>query len=185
MAANFVTNTNRKLDNFYAKFFKIPENASNQLGRQLKEISRPDITFNTSEYRHRGNKFKDKQNTEFEEITCQFFDDEEGFTNAIILLQAFRQRNKHTDAYGNYNNPDTRDYRFDIEIEYMNEKGDITEKWLYQSCFISNISYGENATDDDGDNVINVTIQLDNVRMFFKEDYVRQMEMLEEHTDII
>ena len=147
------------------KFYKLPENVSNILGRQLKMIGRPEINFEAEVQRYRGNTYKEKMNATFEPISASFSDDENGVTSTLLYAQVMRQLNKYPDVFGNMDAVNQRDYKFDIEIDYYNASGEKTDTVVLVNCFISSISHGDNMYSDDTEKEITVTFEFDNLDM--------------------
>lgn len=170
-------NYTRLLDNFYAKFFKLPENMSNLLGANLRRMSRPSIEFESTPLRHKGNQYQDKANARFSDVTFVFDDDEESITSTLINIQVLRQLNKHTDVFGMYGDYVNRDYRFDVQCELLNSQEQITEAYILKDCFIKSVDYTEVNYSDDTRASITVIVGFDNIHFDFKEEYTPMLDL--------
>ena len=169
-------NKNRKADQFYVTFFKLPENVSNLFGRQTKSIGRPSLQFQTSNINRRYNQYTDMHQVRFDPVNIVMFDDENGITSQALYIQLFRQMNRGEDVFGRWPELD-RDYRFDIRVELFNASGERTEGYVLKNCFFSEISHTEvNTTDEDTDNEINLTVTYDNIEYLIVDEYVELKE---------
>ena len=165
-------NKNRKADQFYVTFLKLPENVSNLFGKQTKSIGRPSLTFETSNINRRHNQYTDMNQVRFDPVNVIMFDDENGLTSQALYIQLFRQMNRGEDVFGRWPDLD-RDYRFDVKVELFNSRAEMVEGYVLKNCFFSEISHGDvNTTDEDTETEINLSLTYDNIEYFIVDDYV-------------
>lgn len=165
-------NNNRRVDQFYVSFYKLPENVSNLLGRQTKSIDRPSIRFETSNLHRRHNQYTDMHQPRFSPITITMFDDENGLVNQYIYIQLFRQMNRGEDVFGRWPDLD-RDYRFDVKMEMINSVGKVVEGYILRDCFFSSVDHDRlMTTDEESETEITLEITYDNIDFFVVDDYV-------------
>lgn len=168
-----MTNNNRRNDNFYVTFYGIPENIANVLGRQLKSITRPTFEMMTTDVRHRGSIYKDKQNMTFTPVSIAFHDDDASVTGSFIYMQLFRQQNRYVDKFGL---SDTGDYRFDIKVETYNAHNQVTEGFILRSCFIQSVNHSDPVISDSSNCEIIIMVEFDNVDVLLFDEYVSAKE---------
>jgi hypothetical protein len=169
------TEKGRVSDNFYVSFLKLPENTSNILAKQLKSLSRPDVSFEPDSIQHRGYSYSEKGYVRFSPITLEFFDDENAVISTLLYVQIYRQLNKYSDLMGNvpeYMNPADRDYRFDIKVQLFNSKSEITEEYILTRCFITRISHQPYEVTQEDSAIITVELQFDNIAYKVMDDFV-------------
>jgi len=166
-----LNNQNRKEDQFYTRFYRMPENIGNFLSRQVKSVTRPNVEFQVADMRHKGYNYRDKQDIMFGPIIITFNDDEEALTSMIMNMQLMRQLNKHVDVYGLWSELN-QDYKFDFKIEYFNSKKQVVEGYVYKDAFISSLEYSSPNIQSDEDSEITITIMYDNVDILMYDTYV-------------
>lgn len=169
---------NRLADRFYVKFLGFPENLSNVLGRQVKNINRPEIRFEESDVLRRGNQYKEKGFARFNPISIIFWDDEGAIVSSILYAQVMRQLNQHSDVMGISpdGNPDLRNYRFDIKVELYNSEDRIIESYIHRGCFLTEVTHDPQDIDDDSNVTITATIAYDNIDYLIFDDYISMRE---------
>lgn len=170
-----LNNHDKKSDNFYIRYHKLPENTANFLGRQTKDLTRPDITFEFSQIHHRSDRYTQKSQLRFEPITITFADDDESLTSMILNAQLMRQINKHTDVYGLLDAGREREYKFDVQLELFNSQGQVVEGYIFKNCFFSSIQHSQASVASDENNEIITILQYDNIDMLFFDTYVSVM----------
>lgn len=173
-----LNNKTKRADNFIVEFLGLPENISNILGRQVKNIVRPTISFNPAETRFRGARYQDKGNVEFQPTTISFFDDEGAITSTLLYAQVFRQLNKFKDVNGLFpdTNPKERQFKFSIRVKLYDSQDSIVEEYVMKNCFITEISHFDPEMTDDTETILNVTIAFDNVGVKIFDEYVTFLE---------
>lgn len=166
-------NKDRKADQFYVSFLKLPENVSNLLGAQTKRIGRPNLTFETSNINRRHNNYTDMHQIRFDPVNLTLFDDENGLVSQYIYIQLFRQLNRGEDVFNRW--PDLeRDYRFDVKMELFNSSDQVVEGYVLRNCFFSSVEHTElETTTDTTDSEINLTLTYDNIDFFIVDEYVQ------------
>lgn len=166
-------NKNRKADQFYVSFLKLPENVGNILGKQTKRITRPNLSFQTSEINRRHNVYQDMNQVRFDPIQLTLFDDENGLTNQFLYIQLFRQMNRGEDVFGRWPDLD-RDYHFDIKMELFNSVDKLVEGYVLRDCFISSIEHTDfDTTNGDTEAEITLSITYNNIEFFIVDEYVK------------
>jgi hypothetical protein len=88
-------NKDKRADNFYIEFYNLESNISNFLGRQVKQISRPQLQMATSKHTHKRAEYTSPEQVRFTGVNVTFADDEEGITAMILYAQMMRQQHKH------------------------------------------------------------------------------------------
>jgi len=169
------TEKGRISDNFYVSFLKLPENTSNILAKQLKSLSRPDVSFEPDSIQHRGYSYSEKGYVRFSPITIEFFDDENAVISTLLYVQIYRQLNKYNDLMNNvpeFMNPDDRDYRFDIKVQLYNARNEVTEEYILTRCFITRISHQPYEVTQDDPAIITVELQFDNIAYKVMDEFV-------------
>lgn len=169
---------NRLSDRFYVKFLGFPENLSNVLGRQVKNVNRPDIRFEESEVLRRGNQYKEKGFARFNPVSFVFWDDEGAVVSSILYAQVMRQLNQHCDVMNIKpdGDPNYRNYRFDIQVELYNAEERVIESYIHRGCFLTEISHDSQDIDDDANVVITATIAYENIDYLIFDEYVAMRE---------
>lgn len=168
-----LNNRSKQSDSYYVSFFRLPENISNVLGKHLKTITRPNISFEVATTTKRGHQYKDKQQVRFSDISLVFDDDENSIVNMVLYAQMLRQLNKHSDIFGVDNpNPKDRNYKFDIKIELYNSDKKPTEGYVFKDCFISEINPPEGSIIEDRGNQIQVTLVCDNIQILVIDQFL-------------
>lgn len=173
-----LNNKTKRSDNFIVEFLGLPENVSNILGRQVKNIVRPTISFNPAETRFRGARYQDKGSVEFQPTTISFFDDEGAITSTLLYAQVFRQLNKFKDINGLP--PDAnfkeREYKFSVRVKLYDSQEEIVEEYVLKNCFVTEISHFDPEMTDDTETVLNVTIAFDNVGIKIFDEYLEFLD---------
>lgn len=166
-------------DNFYTKFMKLSENTSNVLGRQVKSISRPDVSFEVNDTKMRGYAYSDKGFVRFTPVTIEFFDDENSVVSSLLYAQVFRQLNKHTDLMNVLPEniiPRDRDYKFDIDVQLFNSLDSETERYILKNCFISRISHLQPEMTTDEQTIITVEVSFQNIEYKIMDSFIAMLE---------
>lgn len=166
-------------DNFYTRFMKLSENVSNVLGRQVKSITRPDITFETTDTKMRGYAYSEKGYVRFSPVTIEFFDDENSVVSSLLYAQIFRQLNKHSDLMNVLPQdmiPSERDYRFDIDVQLFNSLNDETERYILKNCFINRLSHQQPEMTTDDQTIITCEVTFNNIEYKIMDDFVAMLE---------
>lgn len=179
---NFITlsNQSKRIDNFYVKFFNVPENISNVLGRQVKAITRPSLRFTQGETRQRRATYKDKGKVEYDEITITFKDDIESITSMVLYAQIMRQINLHPDIFGTNDGGKDRNYKFDIVVELFDSVGEkVVEGYKLSDCWIMSIDHSDPLMSDSQENEITLSVQFDNIDIYVFDRYIRLKQQLD------
>lgn len=170
-----LNNKNKKSDSFQVNFLKLPENFTNVLGRQVKTIDRPNITFDINNIHHKKNRYVDTGKIEFQPVSVEFFDDENAVTSMLLYYQIFRQLNKAPDI-NNISEEQRRDHmerdvKFDIEIKFFNSLDQMVEAYILHNCIITDISHSMSDVSGDTPMSITTTVAFDNVSINLLEEY--------------
>lgn len=145
---------NKTVDNFYAKFFRMENNAANILGRQVKSIERPNFTFRFVEVYHKGR--MQSQNggpIEFQAISIDFADDENSMVTKAIYEQVMRQSTVTP----------VEETSFEIKVECFNTQEQNIESFTLKECYIETVQHSQQIYEQSTDNVITVGIRFNNV----------------------
>lgn len=169
---NAKTRTN---DKFYVEFFRIKENVSNVLGRQVYSLSLPDIGFDDIQINHGRNSFVDKGKTRTGELSITFKDDEDSVVDAVVAAQVLRQLNNiHFESKP----PEQRDYTFDILVRKFTSDNE-TESLGYKftGCRIMNVTHGELSYANDEKGKITCNISFDVIEFDFPKKFVEVLNI--------
>jgi hypothetical protein len=169
----------RIVDNFYVKFMKLSDNVSNVLGRQVKGITRPDVSFEVVDTKMRGYAYTEKGYVRFSSVTIEFFDDENSVISSLLYAQVFRQLNKHKDLMNVLPAdmiPSERDYRFDIDVQLFNSLNAETERYILKNCFISRLSHQQPEMTADDQTIITVEVSFNNIEYKIMDQFVSMLE---------
>jgi hypothetical protein len=169
----------RVIDSFYCRFFKLPENVGNVMGRQVKSISRPEITFDIDPVNFKKFNYQHPGRVTFSPVLVEFFDDENSVLSSLLYVQIMRQLNRYKDLMNvppDRLDPSERDYRFDIQVDLYNSKREVTESFILHSCYISSLSHQQPEIVDDGITTISVELTYHNVSYKIVDSYVKMLE---------
>lgn len=171
---------NRLADRFYVKFLGFPENVSNVLGRQVKNVNRPEIRFEESEVLRRGNQYKEKGFARFNPVSIIFWDDEGAIVSSILYAQVMRQLNHHSDVMGipADSDPNNRNYRFDVQVDLFNAEDKVIESFILRKCFLSEVTHDPQDIDDDSNVTITATLAYDNIDYLIFDDYISMKDSI-------
>lgn len=170
-----LSNMDKKSDNFLVTYYNLPENIANLLTRQTKDFARPDLMFEFSETNHRRNVYKKQAFMRFDPVTITLADDENSITSMIINAQIMRQMNKHKDHFGVMDETKRRNFKFDVKLELFNSRDQVVEGYLFQKCFINNLSYTQPSVATSEDSDIIITLQYDNISILLFDEYMQVM----------
>lgn len=147
----------KKVHKFYVKFFGMDENNSNLLGRQVKSIERPSLSFAFSENRHKMHVRNDVAEIEFETISIDFNDDINSLTTKALYEQIRKQSYEKV-----------VDYLFEIKVDVYSTDADIAESFTLKHCYIQNITHSQQIyADNETNNTITATIGFETVDYTF------------------
>jgi hypothetical protein len=150
-------------DSFRVEFLKFPTNHDNILGRQVKSIGLPEISFDTTPLAAGGYVASDKGIVRFADVQASFACDEGGILMGVLMGQVMRQVNRTKDNRNQKGNHNTRDYKFDVKISIMNARQEITQTYILLGCFISRVQLPEMAYEQDSDLYATIVLSYDNV----------------------
>lgn len=154
----------KRVDSFEVTFYNLPEEVAGFLGKQVKQINRPGMTFQESTTRDRRSMHYHKMQHTFVPISATFFDDENSIVSMILYSQIMRQMNHHYDIFGKQDpGHEERDYKFDIKVDVKNSRGDVTESYILRECFIMEIQHSDAIVVDESENEITIGIAYNNV----------------------
>lgn len=157
------SNNDKRQDNFYVSFFNISENVGNYLGKQVKEVTRPNITIEYGEMRQRGNKFANPAQLVFTPVQITFADDEESLTSMLLYAQIMRQRERYNHDVDQIFGSSERKFKFGVKVQLFNSHHEETEGYILKDCFITSIEHSQKMYSGEQANTITVSIQFDNI----------------------
>lgn len=167
---NAHTRTNEK---FYVEFFGVQENVSNVLGRQVKSIEIPEISFETIQLNKGRNKFQDKGKTEHSDISIEFKDDEDSITDMVIAVQLLRQLNN-----AQFPTEDEREYKFGIRVRKFASDRSETLGFEFNECFITDVTHSRLSYSETKDpSTITVRIAFDGFQFLIPERFRDVLEL--------
>ena len=155
--ADTKTEVNRSLhpktiDKFYVSFFSLPENLSNILGREVQSVSRPNITFNEGEVRHKGIRQVFSTTIEYQPIDIIFFDDSGSLVSRALYEQIKRQTGVSEGSK-----------KFSLVVKIYDAHGDIVEEFELKDAHILSVTHSEQILTDSTNNVITVSISFNDL----------------------
>lgn len=169
----------RIIDNFYCKFFKLPENVANVMGRQVKTITRPEISFDLDPVSFKNFTYAHPGRLTFGSVLVEFFDDENSILSSLLYVQVMRQLNRYKDLMNvapEMIDPAERDYRFDLQVDLYNSNREVTESFILKKCYISSLSHQQPEIVDDGITTITAELTFHNVEYKVVDSYVSMLE---------
>lgn len=157
MVATTKTEVNRNLhpktiDKFYVSFFGLPENLSNILGREVQSVSRPNITFNQGEVRHKGIKQTFSSTIEYQPIDIIFFDDSGSLVSRALYEQVKRQTGVSEGSP-----------IFSLVVKIYDAHANIVEEFELKNAYILSINHSEQILTDSTNNIITVSIEFNDL----------------------
>lgn len=155
---------------FNVRFLGLPDNISDFLSRQVKNVAPPAITFQTMQHNNRRAQFQDVGKIESEILSITLAGDDEGIADAILMSQIFRQKGEEISGFDGIKS----NAKFDVKIEILDTRGEVTRFEIYHKCFISSLQKPDLENSEAGMNALyTLTIQYDSI------------EYLVEHTSLI
>ena len=142
---------NKKGDQFYIKFFRLPENYSNILGRQVKSMERPVVNFETHDIFNKGVKNTGTDKIGFDSVSITFADDDASLVNRVLYEQIRRQNGLSSSGY-------TDSLSFEIVVETYDANDNLVEKITLQECFVRSVTHSEAIAASSDDNIITAEI---------------------------
>lgn len=140
----------KRNDNFYVTFTGLPDNKSNFLGRQVKELDFPIINFSPIELRHKKNIQKFSTKATMDEISVQFDDDIGGITIRGLYDILYAQAD------------DTQD-TFNMQIHLQDYNGDNVNTVTISEMFIQSIAQSQLSYQTGTNSIITVTFAYYNI----------------------
>lgn len=164
----------KRVDRFYASFYKFPENISNLLGRQLVQMERPSVTFNTFQTKFKSTTQTNSAQLGFQPIRLQFKDDNLNLVNTVLYNQIFRQlgmldtsdaqiASSTAQTFLNANILDRA--KFDIGVKVYGPLDEIVEQYTIMGCFIVGITHSQNLYASSDNNLIVCQIAYNNYQL--------------------
>lgn len=152
---------------FNVRFLGMPDNISDFLSRQVKNVTLPAITFQTMQHNSRRAQFQDIGKIESEVLSITLAGDDEGIADAIMTTQLFRQKGEEISGFVGVKN----DSKFDVKIEYINTRGDVVRFETYQKCFISSLQKPDLDNSEAGANALyTMTLQYDSIKYSLEDN---------------
>lgn len=149
-----VANTNRslvdkKVHHFDVSFYRMDENLSNILGRQVLDLNRPTITANMTSLYQKGRQLYDPTTIIISPIDVTLADDENSLTTKAVYTFLKKQVRSGSVATAS----------FDMNVKLYSFTDKIVEEFTLLQCFIESISHTQQTFGDTDDtNKIIVTI---------------------------
>jgi antitoxin component YwqK of YwqJK toxin-antitoxin module len=142
----------KTIDKFYVSFFGIPENMSNILGREVQSVSRPNITFNEAEIRHKGVKQVYATTIDYQPIDVIFFDD----SGSLVSRSLYEQVRRQTGV-------EQGEGKFSLVVKIYDANGDVVEEFELKDAHILSINHSEQILTDSTNNIITVSISFNDL----------------------
>lgn len=155
------TLNNKKVDSFEVYFHGIDGNRGNFLGRQVKSIERPTVSFNTSELRNKGIRTTNMERIEFQDISIVLHDDEDSLTLSVLYKQLYKQAGRETKNKSPMRAID--DAKFEIGIRCFNAAGGLVESIIMRECFIKGITQPQLVYQEQEESDITLSVVYDGV----------------------
>lgn len=151
---------NKTVDEFYVQFFGIEENAGNVLGRQVKTIERPTITFREFNIYNKGVASHGGSKIEFDAISVTFKDDTENLVNRILMNQISRQNGI---PIGIDDDKIGEEALFEVSIVAYNKHGHKVDEMTLKRCWFTGMSHSTAIYSSTEANEIQSRIRFDTV----------------------
>jgi hypothetical protein len=159
-------NQEKRQDNFLVSFFDFDENAGNFLGRQVKSVTRPSMTVEVSNSKHKGNEYSNPGQLKLEPITVTFRDDENSITSMLLYAQLMRQREKYQDEVDHVlTKHNDKEMKFGLKVQMFNSQSEETEAYILRDAFITSIEHSELIMSSETTNEITIRLVYDNIEV--------------------
>lgn len=158
-------NKDKVQDNFHVSFYNMEGNISNYLGKQVKTISRPNITIEDIMDTYKGNTHRSPGRLVFDPINIEFSDDEDSLTSMILYAQIMRQRERYAGEVEDIMKGDESHFKFGIKLQLFNSRDEETECYIFKDCFINGLTNTEQVFAGNDSNSINVSVLFDNINI--------------------
>lgn len=149
--------TPKKVNDFYVMFLELPENIANILGRQIRGMDRPSITFDNAPV---GSKNLYKQTVgqiRFDPIQIEFIDDINSLAMEAIYSQIFRQAGTKV----NIDDKVGDDAKFRMHVDVYGADETVVEKFTLLGCLITSVTSNQGVFSGSEDNILTVSIVYD------------------------
>jgi len=146
-------------EKFYVSFYKLPENISNILGRDVQAASRPIYSFNEYSIYNKGVKVTGSSVIEYQPIDLTFLDDTNSLVNYALYEQIKRQTKVSPQAFN--------DSLFEMTIKVFSADSVLTEIITIRYCRIQTINHSEQIYADSTNNITTVSIAFNEVDYAF------------------
>ena len=122
----------------------------------VKNINRPNVTFNNVVLDHINVKRKIKGKANWEPITCELYDPVTP-SGAQAIMEWVRLSHESVtgrDGYSDF-------YKKDIHIRTLGPVGDVVEEWILKGAYVNNANFGPMDWTSDTPVSIALTIEMD------------------------
>ena len=122
----------------------------------VKNINRPNITFNNVVLDHINVKRKIKGKANWEPLTCDLYDPvtPSGAQAVMEWVRLSHESVTGRDGYSDF-------YKKDVHIRTLGPVGDVVEEWILKGAYCSNANFGPMDWTTDTPAQITVTIEMD------------------------
>lgn len=149
----------KTVDTFYVSFYRMDNNAANILGRQVKSIERPNLTFTYTETRNKATQRFNGSRIEFAPISIVFADDSSSLTTKALYEQVYVQNHI----------VESDDLMFEIKVQAFDGQENAIETFTLRDCFIESISHSQQMVESTTNNEITVSVRFSNVDYDFPD----------------
>ena len=148
---------------FHVDFYRFPENEGNILGRQIHEISRPDISYEIESRRYKSGSYKERGKHSFTTASATFRLDDNGLVLHALMCQYYRQNVLASDQKDDVYEPSGKEFdeRFDVEITTYNAFYQKTGGFTLENALISSLDFQMSLGFREGDVEDTVMVQFE------------------------
>lgn len=151
----------KRVNDFTVEFLRLEDNDGNILGRQVKSIDRPTLTFNTFETHHKKEMRTDTSKVVFSDAQIVFKDDEGNLVLNALYKQIYIQNGR---AGPTFSHRSFEKAKFDVAVKTYNSHGEVVEKFTYKNCIITGITHTQGVYENTtSENEVTVTIKYDTI----------------------
>ena len=122
----------------------------------VKNINRPNVTFNNVVLDHINVKRKIKGKANWEPITCELYDPvtPSGAQAVMEWVRLSHESVTGRDGYSDF-------YKKDVHIRTLGPVGDVVEEWILKGAYVNNANFGPMDWTSDTPVSIALTIEMD------------------------
>ena len=122
----------------------------------VKNINRPNVTFNNVVLDHINVKRKIKGKANWDPITCELYDPvtPSGAQSVMEWIRLSHESVTGRDGYSDF-------YKKNVHIRTLGPVGDVVEEWILKGAYCQNANFGPMDWTSDAPATISMTIEMD------------------------